>query len=144
MFSFNELQLLCNLPYVFFGVSVCSGCSIIFTSPLASCPFTPELMSWPWDPQLGFIWAAQSGKYSSGNAEGCQHRARERRPCLPAVKFLGRLRKRRDFVCQYHDQLSQGRGHLPPWLWALPACGSHHLTAAGAAGNALPSPASLV
>lgn len=33
MFSFNELQLLCNLPYTFFSVSVCSGCTIIFTSP---------------------------------------------------------------------------------------------------------------
>lgn len=147
MFSFNELQLLCNLPYVFFGVCVCSGCSIIFTSSQASCPFTPELMRWPWDPQLSFIWAAQSGKYGGGNAEWCQHRAQERHPCLAppfaSSKVFGKTQEAKG-LCGYHDQLSQGRGHLPPWLWALIACGSHRPTAAGAAGNALPSPASPV
>ena len=62
----------------------------------------------------------------------------------PAAKFLGSLRERGDFVCGYHDQLSQGRGYSPSRLWVLPACGSHCPAAADAAGNALPSPASHV
>lgn len=38
----------------------------------------------------------------------------------------------------------EGKGHLPPWPWALPACGSDCPAAVDAAGNVLPSPASRV
>lgn len=40
-------------------------------------------------------------------------------------------------------ELREGKGHLPPWPWALPACGSDP-AAVDAAGNVLPSPASRV
>lgn len=58
MFSFNELQLLCNLPYTFFGFSVWNRNNIVFISSQSSCYLTPELASWPWDAQPGFVRAA--------------------------------------------------------------------------------------
>ena len=131
----------------FLFVCVCGRCGIVFISSYRSATLSLSQQAGPGTLSWALSGLLQSGKSRGGDAERCQHGAQKRSACSappPAAKFSERLRKRGNVTCGYHDQPSQGRGHLPPRPWALPACGSHHPAAADAAGNALPSPASRV